>query len=51
MRDFVYVKDCTRWMIEFIDKKVPNGLYNLGFGKARTWLDLSLACFEFTTRM
>ncbi len=45
MRDFVYVKDCTRWLFELIDKKVPNGIYNMGFGKARTWLDLAAASF------
>ncbi len=46
MRDFVYVKDCTNWMYELIDKKVPNGIYNMGFGKARTWVDLATASFN-----
>ena len=48
MRDFVYVKDCTRWMYELMTQKVPNGIYNMGFGQARTWLDLSQAAFGAT---
>ncbi len=45
-RDFVYVKDITRWMLEvFNDKKYKSGIYNLGAGKARTWLDLSKNVF------
>lgn len=46
MRDFVYVKDCTRWMHELLDKKIPNGIYNMGFGKARTWNDLAVQAFK-----
>lgn len=45
-RDFVYVKDVVRWMVEIMDKVPANGLYNLGFGKARTWLDLAKAVFK-----
>lgn len=45
-RDFVYVKDITRWMCELMEKKPTNGLYNMGFGKARTWLDLAHAVFK-----
>lgn len=44
-RDFVYVKDVTRWMLELMEKKPKNGIYNMGFGKARTWLDLARAVF------
>lgn len=46
LRDFVYVKDITRWMMELMDKKPQNGLYNMGFGKARSWLDLAQALFK-----
>lgn len=46
MRDFVYVKDCTRWMKELLTQKVPNGVYNMGFGKAKTWLDLAEGAFK-----
>ncbi len=45
MRDFVYVKDITCWMSELMEKKPVNGVYNMGFGKPRTWLDLANAMF------
>lgn len=45
-RDFVYVKDVVRWMVELMEKKAPNGLYNMGFGTARTWLDLARSVFK-----
>lgn len=45
MRDFVYVKDVTGWMAELMTKKPANGVYNMGFGKPRTWLDLANAVF------
>lgn len=41
LRDFVYVKDITRWITEIMDGKGYAGIYNMGFGKARTWLDLA----------
>lgn len=44
-RDFVYVKDITNWMIELMQKKPKNGLYNMGFGEARSWNDLAKAGF------
>ncbi len=47
MRDFVYVKDVTRWMRELASQpNVKSGIYNMGFGKARTWLDLASAVFR-----
>lgn len=45
-RDFVYVKDICRAMIEMIDKKIDSGLYNLGTGEARTFIDLVNATFS-----
>jgi ADP-L-glycero-D-manno-heptose 6-epimerase len=45
MRDFVYVKDVTGWMVELMEKKPANGVYNMGFGKPRSWLDLAGAVF------
>ncbi|MCB0407441.1 MAG: ADP-glyceromanno-heptose 6-epimerase [Bdellovibrionales bacterium] len=46
MRDFIYVKDITRWMLELYQlKSAPSGVYNMGFGKARTWKDLTRAAF------
>lgn len=47
LRDFVYVKDITRWMWELMQKSpIESGVYNMGFGKARTWLDLANATFK-----
>ncbi|MBM56205.1 MAG: ADP-glyceromanno-heptose 6-epimerase [Euryarchaeota archaeon] len=47
-RDFVYVKDvcnvCFHMMMERL--YTPSGLYNLGSGKARTFLDLVNATFN-----
>ncbi len=45
-RDFVYVKDVTRWTLELLTKpQMTSGIYNMGFGVARTWLDLATATF------
>ncbi len=46
MRDFVYVKDVVGWMAELMDKRPQNGIYNMGFGQPRTWLDLAKAVFS-----
>lgn len=50
LRDFVYVKDVVRAMIELIEagKKKPSisGIYNLGTGKARSFYDLASATFS-----
>ena len=46
LRDFVYVKDVLS-VIEFLMDKCPeSGLYNLGTGTARTFLDLVKSVFE-----
>lgn len=47
LRDFVYVKDVVRAMIELIesDHKGKSGIYNLGTGKARSFKDLVIATF------
>jgi ADP-L-glycero-D-manno-heptose 6-epimerase len=55
MRDFVYIKDITRWMWELIENGLENkwmesGIYNQGFGQARTWLDLAKAIFSSLDR-
>lgn len=47
LRDFIYVKDVTRWIAEIVfDKKGFSGIYNMGFGKARTWLALANSVFK-----
>jgi len=46
MRDFVYIKDITRWMLELTNKNIKSGIYNMGSGTARTWLDLAQSTFS-----
>ncbi|MGE3973357.1 MAG: ADP-glyceromanno-heptose 6-epimerase [Bdellovibrionales bacterium] len=46
MRDFVYVKDVTRWMWDIYQYTKGSGIYNIGYGKARTWVDLGEAVFQ-----
>jgi ADP-L-glycero-D-manno-heptose 6-epimerase len=44
-RDFVYVKDVVSWMAEIMEKKPASGIYNMGFGAARSWNDLAASAF------
>jgi ADP-L-glycero-D-manno-heptose 6-epimerase len=46
LRDFVYVKDITRWILEIMSMRPTNGIYNMGFGTPRTWLDLAHNVFQ-----
>jgi len=46
LRDFVYVKDVANVIIFLMNKRPVSGLYNLGTGKARTFVDLAKATFE-----
>lgn len=46
LRDFVYVKDLTDVLFFVYKNKIKNGIYNLGSGKARTFLDLANATFK-----
>src|SRR5258707_7034457 len=39
-RDFVYVKDCIAAMLWLWRQSPDNGIYNLGTGEARSFLDL-----------
>ena len=45
LRDFVYVKDITRWIKELMEKKPESGIYNMGFGTCRTWIEMARALF------
>jgi len=46
LRDFVYVKDVAS-VCEFLMQQQPSsGIYNLGSGKARTFLDLATLTFK-----
>ncbi|HPS63753.1 MAG TPA: ADP-glyceromanno-heptose 6-epimerase [Bacteroidales bacterium] len=44
-RDFVYVKDVTDVLWFLMDAQPASGIYNLGTGRARTFLDLANAVF------
>jgi len=49
LRDFIYVKDIMKvcyWLMENFENNLPNGLYNLGTGKARSFEDLVRATFS-----
>lgn len=45
-RDFVYVKDVSRWVVELLNSEAQSGIYNMGYGRARTWLDLAQGVFK-----
>ncbi|MDG1261502.1 MAG: ADP-glyceromanno-heptose 6-epimerase [Flavobacteriales bacterium] len=45
-RDFVYVKDVVNVCMFHMESRKHSGLYNLGTGKARTFLDLVKATFK-----
>ncbi|GAB3515290.1 ADP-glyceromanno-heptose 6-epimerase [Emticicia fontis] len=45
MRDFVYVKDLVEVCIYLMHSRRNSGIYNLGTGKARTFLDLVKSTF------
>lgn len=44
-RDFVYIKDCNAVMSWLLQNPKANGIFNLGTGSARTWVDLTNAVF------
>jgi len=46
MRDFLYVKDAVLMTIWLAESTRANGLFNLGNGQARTWLDLGHSIFS-----
>jgi ADP-L-glycero-D-manno-heptose 6-epimerase len=45
-RDFVYVKDVTDVMYFLMHHRKDSGIYNLGSGTARTFLDLAANTFK-----
>lgn len=45
LRDFVYVKDVVDVLYYAFESDMKSGIYNLGSGKARTFLDLAKATF------
>jgi ADP-L-glycero-D-manno-heptose 6-epimerase len=45
LRDFVYVKDVTSVILFLMEHRKDSGLYNLGTGQARPFLDLAKGTF------
>lgn len=45
-RDFIYVMDVVDTIYQLMNKDVGSGIYNLGTGKARTFLDLVHSIFS-----
>lgn len=45
VRDFVYVRDAVSVCLWLHDHQRASGIFNVGTGKARTWLDLANAVF------
>lgn len=45
MRDFIYIKDAVDMALYFYENRDINGLFNVGTGKARTWVDLVTSVF------
>ena len=46
MRDFVYIKDVVNVLYFMMHHRKDSGIYNLGTGKARTFLDLATQTFH-----
>ncbi len=44
-RDFLYVKDCVAMTLHLAATPKASGLFNVGSGQARTWIDLSNSVF------
>ena len=45
-RDFIHVDDITEVMLFFMENQNKPGIYNVGTGKARSYLDLTRAVFD-----
>jgi ADP-L-glycero-D-manno-heptose 6-epimerase len=45
LRDFIYVNDCVDLILWLMDNPQISGIYNVGTGRARSWLDLAQAMF------
>jgi ADP-L-glycero-D-manno-heptose 6-epimerase len=49
-RDFLYVKDAVAMTLHLAANEKADGLFNIGNGSARTWLDLARAVFAALKR-
>jgi len=50
VRDFVYVKDAVAMTIHLAETPTANGLFNIGTGTPRNWIDLTKALFTALDR-
>jgi ADP-L-glycero-D-manno-heptose 6-epimerase len=50
LRDFVFVEDCCDVMLWLLEHSGTDGIYNLGTGKARSFLDLATAVYTAVGR-
>lgn len=46
LRDFIYVRDVVEVMSQWFQGHTESGIYNLGTGQARSFVDLGTAVFE-----
>ena len=46
LRDFIYIKDVIDVILFLMNKKDNSGIYNLGTGKARSFLDIANSIFK-----
>jgi len=46
LRDFIYVKDVAKIIKFLMENRTQSGIFNVGTGKARTFLDLAKATFS-----
>jgi ADP-L-glycero-D-manno-heptose 6-epimerase len=46
LRDFLYVKDAVDMALFFLDPGKPGGIYNVGTGQTRSWMDLATSLFR-----
>jgi ADP-L-glycero-D-manno-heptose 6-epimerase len=49
-RDFIYVNDAVAMTLHLADNPEAAGLFNIGSGRAETWLDLASAVFAAMNR-
>jgi ADP-L-glycero-D-manno-heptose 6-epimerase len=49
-RDFIYVEDVVQVLLFALKNPIQRGIYNLGSGKARSFLDLANATFQALNR-
>jgi ADP-L-glycero-D-manno-heptose 6-epimerase len=45
LRDFLYIRDAVDMTLFFLENPNVNGIFNVGTGQARSWLDLANAVF------